>query len=139
MGTIRHVAVIAAAVAFFALGAGWYTVLSAQWLAGIGKTMAEVERDTGGVALSYVIGFIALLVMCYTLAWLIARFDKRTASAGAATGIKVAVGFVAAMLALNYAFEGRGLMLWLINAGYAIAGLALAGAIIGRFSANTAG
>jgi hypothetical protein len=131
---IRHVAVIIAAVVFFVLGAGWYTLFSAQWLAGIGKTMAEVERDTGGATMSYVVGFIALLVICYALAWVIARLGKRTMMEGAATGVIVGVGFIAAMLALNYAFEGRGVALWLINAGYAVVGLAIAGAIIGRLA-----
>jgi hypothetical protein len=131
---IRHVAVIVAAVAFFLLGAGWYTLFTAQWLAGIGKTMADVERDTGGGAMSYIVGFIALLVMSYALAWLISRLGKRTTMEGAATGISVGIGFIAAMLALNYAFEGRNVSLWLINAGYAVVGLAIAGAIIGRFA-----
>lgn len=134
MVSVKHGAVIAAAIVFFALGAGWYTLFSAQWLAGIGKSMADVERDTGGGASSMIVGFVAILVMCYTLAWAIARFDKRSMMEGAAMGIKVAIGFVAAMLALNYAFEGRGIALWLVNAGYAVIGLALAGAIIGRFA-----
>ena len=30
-----------------------------QWLAGIGKTMADVERDIGGGAMPYIIGFLA--------------------------------------------------------------------------------
>lgn len=134
MAGVKHLAVIIAAVVFFALGAAWYTLLSAPWLAGIGKSMADVQRDTGGPAVSYVIGFVAILVMCYTLAWAIARCDQRSTMEGAAMGIKVAVGFVAANLALNYGFEGRSVSLWLINAGYAVAGLAIAGAIIGRMS-----
>ncbi len=135
MVAIRHVVVVIAAVVFFVLGAAWYTLLSEHWLAGIGKSMADVERDTGGGASSYLIGFVAILVMCYALAWLIARLDRRTMMEGAATGACVALGFVAAMLALNYAFEGRGIELWLINAGYALVGLVVAGAIIGRYPA----
>jgi hypothetical protein len=49
-------------------------------------------------------------------------------------GITVAVGFAAPVIGLNYAFEGRGLTLWLINAGYALVGLTVAGAIIGAWS-----
>lgn len=134
MPRVNHLAVIIAAIVFFALGAGWYTLLSEQWLAGIGKTVADIERDTGGSAMSYAIGFVAILVMCYSLALALTRLDLHTMSAGIATGATVGVGFVAAMLALNYAFEGRPVDLWLINAGYAIVGLAVAGAIIGRFS-----
>ncbi|HEY7904172.1 MAG TPA: DUF1761 domain-containing protein [Casimicrobiaceae bacterium] len=134
MSGVKHVPVIVAAVIFFALGAAWYTALSAQWLAGIGKTMADVQRDTGGGAMPYIVGFLAVLVMCYTLAWAIVRFDKRSAGEGAAVGVAMAIGFVAASLALNYGFEGRGIALWAINAGYATVGLAIAGAIIGRYA-----
>ncbi len=54
-----------------------------------------------------------------------------TAGNGALTGATVAFGLVGGMLALNYGFEARGVTLWLINAGYALVGLVLAGAIIG--------
>ena len=134
MAGVKHVPVIVAAVVFFVLGAIWYTTLSAQWLAGIGKSMADVERDTGGGAMPYVVGFLAIVVMCYTLAWAIVRLDRHGAGEGAATGVAMAVGFVAASIALNYGFEGRSVALWAINAGYALVGLAIAGAIIGRYA-----
>ena len=43
----------------------------------------------------------------------------------------VALLYVAANIALNYAFEMRGVTLWTINSGYVLVGLTLAGAIIG--------
>jgi len=134
MGGTRHVAVIVAAVVWFAIGAGWYTLLAVPWLAGLGKTMEQVHKDTAGTVNPMIIGFVAILVMCYALAWLIGRLDARSLAAGAITGITVAVGFAAPVIGLNYVFEGRGLTLWLINAGYALVGLTVAGAIIGAWS-----
>jgi len=131
MRTINHVAVIVAAVVFFALGAGWYNLFSAPWLAGIGKTVDQLARENGGSPLPFVVGFLAVLVMCYTLAWIVQRGMEPTAGNGALTGATVAFGLVGGMLALNYGFEARGVTLWLINAGYALVGLVLAGAIIG--------
>ena len=52
-------------------------------------------------------------------------------ASGAKVGAFVALGFVAANIALNYAFEVRGVTLWTINSGYVLVGLTLAGAIIG--------
>lgn len=129
----NHVAVIVAAVVFFALGALWYNVFSAQWLAGIGKTMDQIAKENGGSPLPYVIGFVAVLVMCYTLAWIVHKGMEPTAGNGALTGATVAFGLIGATLALNYGFEARGVTLWLINAGYVLVGLVIAGAIIGAW------
>lgn len=131
MPTIRHLPTIVAAVVFFAIGAVWYNVLSGPWLAGIGKSMDQLTREQGNSPLPYAVGFAAILVMCYTLAWLLARLGADTLVAGLRVGVAVALGLVAAMLALNYGFEARAPTLWAINAGYALVGLAIAGAIIG--------
>jgi len=131
MKSTNHFAVVVAAVVFFALGAGWYTVLADPWAAGVGKTMDQLRKETGGSAMPMVLGFVAILVMCYTLNSLLNRLGDTTAVAGARIGAFVALGFVAANIALNYAFEVRGVTLWTINSGYVLVGLTLAGAIIG--------
>jgi Protein of unknown function (DUF1761) len=127
----NHFAVIVAAIVFFALGAAWYTVMADPWAAGIGKTMAQLKAETGDSAMPMVKGFLAILVMCYTLSSLLNRLGDTTWASGAKVGAFVALGFVAANIALNYAFENRGATLWTINSGYVLVGLTLAGAIIG--------
>ena len=131
MGAVRHVAVWIAAIVFFVLGAIWYSVLSAQWSAAVGKTMDAISRETGGSPLPYAIGFVAILVMCYALSWMIERMQGTTFVGGLRLGATIGALFIAANLALNYGFEWRPLALWFINAAYAIVGLAIAGAIIG--------
>jgi hypothetical protein len=127
----RHVAVWIASIVFFVLGAIWYSVMAAPWMAAIGKTMDELTREQGASPLPYIVGFAAILVMCYTLAWLMHRLQAATLAAGLRLGAIIAIGFIAATLALNYGFEARSVTLWLINSAYVIVGLALAGAIIG--------
>lgn len=131
MKSTNHVAVVVAAVIFFAIGALWYSVFSRPWLDGIGKTLDQLTRENGGSPLPYAVGFLAILAMCYTLAWIVDRGMAPSAGNGALTGATVAFGLVGATLALNYGFEARGVTLWLINAGYVIVGLVLSGAIIG--------
>ena len=128
MSAGRHLAVWISTIVFFVLGAIWYTIMATPWLAAIGKTMNELARDS---PVPYVVGFVAILVMCYTLAWLMQRLDATTLVAGLRLGAIVAAGFIAATLALNYGFEARSITLWLINSAYVVVGLALAGAIIG--------
>jgi hypothetical protein len=127
----RHVAVWIASIVFFVLGAIWYSVMAAPWVTAIGKTMDELTREQAGSPLPYVVGFVAILVMCYTLAWLMQRLQTATLTGGLRLGATVAIGFIAAALALNYGFESRSVALWLINSAYIVVGLALAGAIIG--------
>ena len=131
MSGARHVAVWIASIVFFVLGAIWYSVMAAPWMAAIGKTMDELTREQGASPLPYIVGFAAILVMCYTLAWLMHRLQAATLAAGLRLGAIIAIGFIAATLALNYGFEARSVTLWLINSVYVIVGLALAGAIIG--------
>ena len=109
----------------------WDKLHSARWLAAIGKTMEQITAEQGGSPLPYVIGFVAILVMCYALSWLIERLQATTLAGGLQLGAAVAAGFIAANLALNYGFEWRSVTLWLINGAYAVVGLAIAGAIIG--------
>ena len=128
-----HLAALPAAVVFWILGAIWYTVFSAPWLAGIGKTADVLMAETRGGPLPYVIGFGAILVMCLMLSWLVARLNARTLAGGARLGAVCAIGFCASLLALNYGFEKRTVTLWAINAGYALLGLSISGAIIGAW------
>ena len=131
MKPVNHLAILVAAVVFFVIGAVWYTVFAQPWLDGIDKTVEQLMTENGGSPLPYVVGCVAILFMCYTLGWIVQRGMEPTAGNGALTGATVAFGLVGAMLALNYGFEARGVTLWLINAGYALVGLVIAGAIIG--------
>lgn len=136
MNTRTIVAVVLAAVAYFAIGAAWYSLFSAEWLAGIGKTAQQVQADGGGV-MSFIVGFLSVLVASATLALLMRWTNTRGLVPGAKLGLCVAVGFIGAQLALNYGFEARSVALWLINTGYALIGLSVAGAIIGAFGRPT--
>jgi len=133
MKAINHWAVLVAAVVFFAIGAAWYNLFSKPWLDGIGKTIDQITKENGGSPLPYVVGFLAIVVMCYTLGWIVQKGMTPSAGNGALTGATVAFGIVGAALALNYGFEARGLTLWLINAGYVFVGLVISGAIIGAW------
>jgi hypothetical protein len=138
MKPVNHVAVLVAAVVFFAIGAVWYTVFSVPWLAGIGKTVEQLMKDNGGSPAPYIVGFLAIVVMCYTLNWIVQRGLEPSAGSGALAGATVAFGIVGATLALNYGFEARGVTLWFINAGYVLIGLVITGAIIGAWKKKPA-
>src|SRR5260221_12031121 len=91
--------------------------------------MELLETDMGGLYMPMLVGFIAILVMCYTLNSMLNRLGDTTAASGAKVGAFVALGFIAANIALNYAFENPGVTRWTINSGDPLVGLAVAGAM----------
>ena len=134
MSGIRILAIVVAAVVYFVIGAIWYGQFSTAWLAGIGKTMAQLEAENGASARPYIVGFLSVLAACATLGWLIGRTRTSGWAGGASLGACLALGLIGAQLALNYGFEGRSVSLWLIIAGYAVVGLTIGGAINGAWS-----
>jgi len=133
MNAINHVAVWAAGIAQFLLGAGWYTALAKAWMAGIGKTQEQLTAEHGNSPLPYIIALVAALVVGYTLAWLLPKVGAQSAAGGAKIGALLALTLIGTTFAQSYGFEARPLSLWLINAGYMIVGMALMGAIVGHW------
>jgi hypothetical protein len=133
VNTINHVAVWAAGIAQFILGAGWYTAFSRAWTAGIGKTQEQLMAEHGNSPLPYIIALVAALVVAYTLAWLLPRLGAQSTAGGAKIGAILGLALIGTTFAQSYGFEARPLSLWLINAGYMIVGMALMGAIIGHW------
>ena len=133
MGNINHVAVWVAGIVQFILGAGWYTLLGKSWLAGIGKTQEQLMAEHGNSPLPYIISLVTGLIIAYTIAWILPKLGHETAAAGARTGAVLGLALIGTTLAQNYAFESRSVLLWLINAGYMIVGMAIMGAIVGHW------
>ena len=133
MNGINHVAVWAAGVAQFLLGAGWYTLFSKAWMAGIGKTQEQLTTEHGNSPLPYIIALVAALVVAYTLAWLLPRLGTKSAAGGAKTGALLGLALIGTTFAQSYGFEARSVSLWLINAGYMIVGMGIMGAIVSHW------
>ena len=127
---VSPTSVIVAAVAYFVLGAVWFTVLSAPWLEGIGKTREELMRG-GNPALAYLAAFVSDVVIAWALAWLIIATGQATARRGALLGGLVWLGFVSTTMGTAVVFERRSLEDFAITAGYPFVGLLIMGIIVG--------
>jgi hypothetical protein len=134
MNGINHVAVWVAGIVQFLLGAGWYTLLGQAWMAGIGKSEAQLVAEHGHSPMPYIIALGGALVIAYAIAWLLPRLGAPSGGRGARTGATLALALIGATLATNYGFEARSLSLWLINTGYMVIGMAVMGAIIGQWT-----
>jgi len=132
-GKINILAVVVGAVLYWLLGAAWFTVLKEPWLAGIGKTMEQLQRDGANPAIAYTVAFICNLIMAYVLGWVLVSTGEQTALRGIMIGALMWAGLVATSFGTAYVFEGRSLQIFAISAGYPLAGLLIMGAIVGAW------
>lgn len=137
----NYLAVIVAAIAYWLLGAVWYSVLFGNaWMQLEHMTADQVKAVSGAqVGTMYGIGFVMNLVIAFFLAQLCGWRAATTAARGAALGILLWIGFVGPITYTTHMYEMRPWPLFAINQFYPLAGLCLMGAIIGAWPKKSAG
>lgn len=130
---VNYLAIIIAALAGLGLGLIWRTVMLKPWLAARGKTKTDIEGQ--GLVLPFITTFVALLVMAWMLAGVMAHMGQVTVRGGLITSFLVWLGFVITVIGVSHAFTGAKPLLTLIDGGYWLAGLLIMGAVIGAFGA----
>lgn len=132
---INHVAVFVSAVAFFVLGWAWYDALFGRLWMSLSTHLAPASPA------SMIPQFIGSFVLGWALAYVIAialadTTNPNPARHGLEFGVFMSLGVFGTMLGLDYIYEGRPLMLWAINTGYVVVGMAMMGAIVGAWRAK---
>lgn len=136
MRKVNWTAVLVAAVVHFFLGAVWFTVFKAPWLANLGMTQEQMmaKAGPGPIFYPYIVSFLCNVVIARVLAQVIVA---TSATPTMFHGIRVAFyawgGFVATTFLTEYVFEMRHWTAWGINAGYPLVGMLLMGAILGAW------
>ncbi len=131
---LNYVAIVVAGIVYWCVQAAWYTLLANQWLAAIGKSRGDMH---GGSAVPFIGSFICDIIVAWALAWVLTRTGRTTSMAGAVTGAALSIGFVATILLTNYLFEEATRALFYINAGCALIGMTIGGAIVGAWQKRT--
>ena len=136
LGDLNWLAVIVAAIAYFAIGAVWYAppVLGKTWMAAGGITVEQTEGGPGG-------GGLRRAARRQPALGDRARHARggdgnRHAGRGLVLGAVIAVGFALAISFVTATFESTKPkpMVWgAVNAGYHIVGNLVAAAIIGAW------
>lgn len=131
-GSLNYWAILVAVLFQQALGAAWYGLLANPWMAAAGLTAKELKamKGTPRQWYPYVISSVASAAAIFVLGLLIQALAIGSLGGGAVLGLLLATGFVLAANAINYAFEGRSLKLFLINGGYPLIAYAAAGALL---------
>jgi hypothetical protein len=128
---INWLAVLVAAVAYFALGALWYSkvLFVSTWVKLTGVNMSDPAAKSG-VAQIMISSFILMCIACVALAILIAKIGIAGWMTGLKVGLIAGICFAATSVGISYLYEKRPMGLYLINCGYNIVGCAIAGIII---------
>lgn len=128
---INYLAVLVSALAFFVIGAIWYSpVLFANaWIKDLGLKKEEMARQN--MVKTFGVSFILMLVMAFNLAAFIG--NGMGWQFGLTAGALAGIGWVALALGVLYLFERRSFRFWLINAGYLSIGFSVMGLIIGAW------
>ena len=127
---INYLAVFVCAVMYFLLGWLWYGVLFGQrWMALEGITTAQ--ETSGAAAEQFLTSFLLGLLMAYVLANVCTWRKTNTASAGAAIGVLLWIGFIGPVTFTTNMYEGRPKLLFAINNFYPLVGLWLMGIVLG--------
>lgn len=127
---INWLAVLVAAIAFFLIGAAWYSFLFRDAWIKASRVNVNDPNAKKGVGAMFLTSFVLVIITCVGLA----LFITRIGSAGWMTGLKIGlvagICFCATSISNSYLYEKRPLALHLINSFYNIIGCVIAGIII---------
>lgn len=131
---INWIAVLVGAVAYFMLGALWYSkvLFAKRWISDLKIDVNNPDAQKG-MGVMFGGSFVLMFVQALAVAILMGRVETGGWLGGVKVGAFAGCCFCATAVGVNYLYEKKPLSLFLINAGYAIVGNALAGAIIGMW------
>jgi hypothetical protein len=133
---IRHNywAILVAALVYFVLGAGWFTLFTRQWMEGTGLTMDWLTTHAAvSPAIPYAVAFGSAVLIAFALSCVTQITGPQTALNGAKVAVLLWLGFVFTTWATEYFFEERSIQILAIVSGYPLVGMVIEGLIVGAW------
>lgn len=131
---INYVAVLVAAVIIFMLGGLWYSpvLFAKRWVALQGRTIEEEKAKAAAAGASnYIQVFLCGLVIAWVLSVIIGHFANHPLTAMRGAQIGVLVWLIAGAASYGTAlFSFKPKALWLIDTGFNLASMMIAGALL---------
>lgn len=127
---INWLSVLAAAVAYFLLGAIWYSkaLFGPAWIKAVGIDMNNPDKGKG-LAAMMVTTFVLIVVAVIAQALLAYSIGLTGIVPGIKLGLLTGVAFATTAVSISFIYESRPTVLYFIDCGYHVAGH-LAAAII---------
>jgi MFS family permease len=129
---LNWLAIIVAAVAYFALGALWYSkiLFVNPWIRMTGVKMGDPDAKKG-LAQMMLTSLVLMIICSLGLALFLTKANPPlTWMSGAKTGLVAGLCFSSTGISVSYLYERRPLGLHLINGGYNVVGSMIAGIIL---------
>jgi hypothetical protein len=122
--------IIVAGVAYFALGAIWYSfIFKNAWIKASGVNVNDPNMKKGMVQ-TMLASLVLMIVASLGIALFLSKTGVYSWMSGAKVGLVAGVCFSATSVCISYLYEKRPWMLHFINAGYNVAGCVLAGIVL---------
>lgn len=128
---INYVAVGVAAIAMWLLGAIWYNVFSAQWMMYAGVT-EEMGKSMSGmdVAIMYGGSIIAFFITFYVQSHIHHAFNVQDIKGALQAAVWSWLGFAVTVMFVNNSYQGKSVVLTIIDSGYWLIGMGIGGLIL---------
>ncbi len=128
---INWIAVLVAAVAYFALGAIWYSKLlfAGKWII---YTKVDVNDPNAkkGMGMLMLMSFVVMFITSTGLAILVSKLELTGWMNGLKLGALTGICFGGAAICISYIYEKRPMGLHFINGAYTLAGNIIAAIIL---------
>ena len=120
---INCLAVLVAAIAYFMLGAIWYSkaLFGAKWAVAVGINMNDPDKGKG-MAKMMIGTFVLILVTCIGLALLVNRLDLTLFVSAVKLSLITGICFATTAVSISFIYESRPTALYFIDCGYHLVG-----------------
>jgi len=127
---MNWLAILVASVAYFALGAVWYSALfGKRWVTYHNINIEDPEMKKG-VAGIMILSFVLMAVAVICLSYLISRLGLTEAISGVKIGLLSGAGFAATGISIGYLYTKKPFGVHLIDGLYHVAGHVIAAIIL---------
>ena len=129
---VNYLAILISAVVSFVIGGLWYgPIFGKMWIALMGFTQKDIDKaKQKGMSKSYLITFVASLIMAFVLAHFIIYTGASNFFEGFQVGFWVWLGFVATTQLGTVLWENKSWNLFILNIAYWLVNLLVMGAIL---------
>ena len=130
------ISILIAAVAAWIFGGAYYTALGKPWMAAQGKTLEQCKAEQDGKSgfakgAPFVIVFVSEIVIAWVLYGILLHLNVFTLRGGIISALFCWFGFVLTTIATNNAFQGRRVMLTVVDSVGWLGAFVIIGAIVG--------
>ncbi len=125
-------AILAAAVSYWLIGALWYSVLFGRtWAAALTRAGWPIQRpDAPSMVVRLVATFIGNLFAATAVAWVLQCFGTTGMPVATRLALVLGVGVAASVLGVSAVWDRKPLVVYLIDASYHIIGVLVAALVL---------